>query len=132
MNNDPSRLGPLMTTVSVLGSLVLIIMGVAFALDHTRAATAYGVPLTGGSDNAWISSAALRDLAVGGLGLTFAFLRDRRAMGLTLLFGAIIPIGDAIVVFRNSLTPLSYLPLHIGGAVVCVVLALIILLPLRW
>jgi hypothetical protein len=131
MNNDPSRLGPLMTTVSVLGSLVLIIMGVAFALDHTGAATAYGIPLTGGSDNAWISSAALRDLAVGGLGLSFAFLRDRRAMGLTLLFGTIIPIGDALVVLRNSPAPLAYLPLHIGGAVVCVVLALFILLPLR-
>jgi hypothetical protein len=48
------------------------------------------------------------------MGLTFALLRDRRAMGLTVLFGAVIPIGDAIVVIRNSPTPLLYLPLHVA------------------
>jgi hypothetical protein len=131
MKDDPPRLGPLMFAISVIGSLVLIFMGIAFALDHTGAAMAYGVPLSGGADNAWISSAALRDLSFGCLALTFALLRDRRAMGLSLLFGAIIPIGDAIVVLRNSPTPLAYLPLHVGGALGCIVLAVILLYPDR-
>ncbi len=131
MNQDPSRLGLVMTIISVLGSLLLIVMGIVFVLDHAGAATAYGVSLAGGADNAWISSAALRDLAFGCLALTFALLRDRRAMGLALLFGAIIPIGDAIVVLRNSSAPLTYLPLHLGGAIGCVVLAGILLYPMR-
>lgn len=119
-----------MTVISVLGSVLLLVMGIAFACDHMVAAKAYGVPLSGGADNAWISSTALRDLAFGALGLTFALLRDRRGMGLSLLFGAIIPIGDAIVVTRNSPTPLAYLPLHVGGAVACLILAAILLSPL--
>ena len=131
MANEPSRLGPFMTTVSVLGSLLLIIMGIVFALDHAGAAMAYGVPVSGGADNAWVSSAALRDLAFGCLALTFALLGDRRAMGLVLLFGAIIPIGDAIVVLRNSAKPLTYLPLHVGGAIGCLIFAGILLYPLR-
>src|ERR1700743_175515 len=99
--------------ISVLGSCLLILMGTIFAFNHAGAAFAYGVQLSGGSDNAWISSAALRDLAFGALGLSFALLRDRRAMGLCLFFGAIIPLGDAVVVFRNSGTPWEYLPLHL-------------------
>ena len=85
------------------------------------------MPISGGADNAWITSAALRDFAYGCLILTFTLLRYRRAMGLSLLFGAIIPVGDAIVVLRHSPSPPEYLPLHLIGAVVCLVLAAILL-----
>jgi hypothetical protein len=129
MTNESLRLGPAMRAISVLGSLLLIAMGIFFAMDHATAAMAYGIPLAGGIDNAWISSAALRDLAFGSLALTFALLRDRRGMGLCLLFGAVIPLGDAIVVTRNSPTPLLYLPLHVGGALASLVLAGIFLYP---
>jgi hypothetical protein len=127
MNNDSSRLGPVLFGISVAGSALLIVMGIVFACDHAGAAMAYGVPLSGGADNAYISSAALRDIAFGGLALTFALLRDRRAMGLCLLFGAIIPIGDGIVVLKNSPAPWEFLPLHGGGAVACLVLAAVLL-----
>ena len=131
MNPAHPRLGPVLFIISILGSLLLIGMGIVFALDHTGAATTYGVPLSGGPENAWLSSAALRDLAYGCLALTFALLRDRRAMGLCLLFGALIPIGDAIIVIRHSPNPLLYLPLHAGGAIACLILAVIFLYPLR-
>lgn len=117
--------------MSLAGSLVLIVIGIFFSLNHTGAAATYGVAVSGGTGNAWISSAALRDLAYGGLTLTFTLLRDRRAIGLCLLFGAIIPVGDAIVVLRHSPSPLQYLPLHLGGALVCLVFAAILLRPGR-
>ena len=131
MNHDPSRLGPVLYLISLAGSLVLIVIGIFFSLNHTGAAAAYGVALSGGTGNAWISSAALRDLAYGCLTLTFTLLRDRRAMGLCLLFGAIIPAGDAIVVLRHSPRPPEYLPLHLSSAVACLVLAAILLRPGR-
>ena len=131
MNHDPSRLGPVLYLISLAGSLVLIVIGILFSLNHPGAAAAYGVALSGGTGNAWISSAALRDLAYGCLTLTFTLLRDRRAMGLCLLFGSIIPAGDAIVVLRHSPSPPAYLPLHLSGAVACLVLAAILLRPGR-
>jgi hypothetical protein len=67
--------------------------------------------------------------AYGCVTLVFALLRDRRAVGICLLCGAIIPLGDAIVVLRNSTTPLEYLPLHLGGVAVCLVLGFILLRP---
>jgi len=63
------------------------------------------------------------------LTLAFALLRDRRAVGLCLLFGAIIPVGDGIVVMRDSPTPLNFLPLHWGGAFGRLVLAVVLLRP---
>ncbi len=126
---DSSRLGPKMFAVAAAGSVLLIAMGIFFALDHANASKAYGVDLTGGPDNAWISSAALRDLAYGCVTLIFALLRDRRAVGTCLLCGAIIPLGDAIVVLLHSPTPLEYLPLHLGGVAACLVLAYILLRP---
>jgi hypothetical protein len=131
MNHDPSRLGPVLYLISLAGSLVLIVIGIFFSLNHTGAATVYGVAVSGGVGNAWISSAALRDLAYGCLALTFTLLRDRRAIGLCLLFGAIIPVGDAIVVLRHSPSPPEYLLLHLSGAVVCLVLGTILLRPGR-
>lgn len=129
MNRNPKNFGPGLMAISIAGSCLLILMGVVFACDHRSASFAYGVQLSGGPDNAWISSAALRDLAFGAVGLSFALLRDRRAMGLCLLFGAIIPLGDAAVVFRNGATPWMYLPLHLGGAVTCLILAGVFLFP---
>lgn len=127
MKPNPPPLGPVLFFISLAGSLLLVGMGTFFCLDHSGAAAAYGVSLSGGSDNSWISSAALRDLAYAFLTLAFTLLRDRRAVGLCLLFGAIIPIGDAIVVLRNSPAPMHYLPLHVGGAIVCVILGVAIL-----
>ena len=103
-----------MFVVSVAGSVLLIAMGIFFAFDHDDAAKGYGLALSGGSDNTWISSTALRDLAYGCATLIFALLRDRRAVGICLLCGAIIPLGDAIVVVRHSLTPLQYQPPALG------------------
>ena len=128
-NDDPQSLGPKMFAISLVGSLVLISMGILFSFDHEVAAQGYGISLSGGADNAWITSAALRDLAFGCLTLIFALLRDRRAVGLCLLCGTIIPAGDAVVVLRNSPQPWAFLPLHLGGALVCLVLACLLIYP---
>jgi hypothetical protein len=129
--HGPPRLGLVLYVISLAGSLLLVGIGIFFSADHTGAAAAYGVSVSGGADNSWISSAALRDLAFGCLTLTFTLLRDGRALGLSLLFAAIIPLGDAVVVLRHSPNPLEYLPLHLGGALVCLVLAVILLRPGR-
>jgi Domain of unknown function (DUF4267) len=130
-NHDNPGFGAVLYVILLTGSLLLIAIGVYFSLDHTGAAAAYGVAVSGGVENSWISSAALRDLAYGCLTLTFTLLRDRRAVGLCLLFGTIIPLGDAIVVVRHSPSPWQFLPLHLGGAIVCLVLAMVLLRPGR-
>jgi hypothetical protein len=128
---DSSRLGPLLFGISVAASLGLIAVGVFFIFDNADAAKLFGVPLSGRSSDAYLNAAAVRDIAFGALTLVFALVRDRRAVGLCVLLGAIIPIGDGLIVMGNSATPLEFLPLHWGGAVACFVFAFIMLRPLH-
>ena len=129
MKSQANRLTSWLFLLSVIGSAGLVMMGVAFCLDPVDAARLFGVPLSGTADGTYVSVAAVRDISVGVLTLAFAVLRDRRAVGLCVLLGAIIPIGDGIIVLRNSATPLHFLPLHWGGAVACVAFAWLLLRP---
>ena len=115
--------------LSLLGSVGLIVIGLAFILDNADAAKLFGVPLTAGSSAPYVSVAAVRDVAVGAITLIFVLLCDRRAVGISILGGAIIPIGDGIVVLRHSSTPLEFLPLHWGGAIACLAFGLFLLRP---
>ena len=49
MLNKRARLGPVTATISVLGSLLLIGMGIVFSFDHTGAAAAYEFPCRAGA-----------------------------------------------------------------------------------
>ena len=63
----------------------------------------------------------------GSVALVFALLRDRRAAGLGVLLGALIPLGDALIVWTKSPTPLQFLPFHGGGVLGCLVFAFLLL-----
>ncbi len=122
-----NRLASRAFLLALLASLGLIAVGVGFILDHADAARLFGIPLAGAPTDTYVTVAAVRDLAFGALMLVFTLLRDRRAVGLCVLLGAIIPLGDGIVVLRHSATPLAFLPLHWGGMVACVAFAAFLL-----
>ena len=69
----------------------------------------------------------MRDVAVGCLILVFTLLRDRRAVGVAILLGTIIPLGDGFTVLKYSPTPLRFLPLHWGGVLACFIFAFLLL-----
>ena len=96
--------------LSLLASLGLIAVGLGFIGDNAGAAQLFGIPLAGVPTDAYVSAAAVRDVAFGALTLVFTLLRDRRAVGLCILLGAIIPIGDGIVVLRHAAHPLTFCP----------------------
>lgn len=123
MNRPETEFGTATFLLSLAGSLGLLAVGVGFICDNADAAKLFGVPLSGGSSDTYVSVAAARDVAFGALTFVFTLLRDRRAVGLCVLLGALIPISDGIVVLRHSATPLAFLPLHWGGAVACLIFA---------
>jgi hypothetical protein len=127
MKIEPTRFSGSLYFISVAGCLCLIAMGILFIFDNIDAAKLFGVPIQDEPSGAYVTVAAVRDISVGILALAFTLLRDRRAMGLTVLLSAIIPIGDGIVVLVHSPTPLKFLPLHWGGAIGCLIFALLLL-----
>jgi hypothetical protein len=102
-------------------------VGIYFMFDPVRASQLYGVPLSGGPGAAYVSVAAIRDVAFGALTLVFALLRDRRAVGLSILLGALIPLGDGLIVLAKGPSPLAFLPLHGGGVAGCLIFAFLLL-----
>jgi Domain of unknown function (DUF4267) len=124
---DSSRFSGPLFFISVAGSVALVVVGVFFMFDTVRASHLYGVPLAAGPGAVYVSVAAVRDVAFGALALVFALLRDRRAAGLCVLLGALIPLGDALIVWTRSPTPLQFLPFHGGGVLGCLVFAFLLL-----
>ena len=129
MKKEPLRLDGSLFLISIAAGIGLVAVGIFFIFDNVDAAKLFGVPLQEGDGGTYVIAAAVRDLCVGILALAFALLRDRRALGITVLLTAIIPIGDGIVVLLKSPTPLQFLPLHWGGAVGCLIFAFILLRP---
>ena len=125
---DPSdSLSPGLTGLSAAAGLSLVALGVGAIARPAAAARLFGVPASTDAGLAYVTAAGVRDLAAGGLTLAFAGRRDRRAVGLTVLLGAAIPIGDGLVTLRHGPAPRRFVLLHWGSAVAAVALAVVLL-----
>ena len=118
-------MSPLFTALAVAAGLTLVALGLASMVAPVTAARLFGVPA--GGDAAYVTVAGVRDLAAGGLVVAFALLRDRRAVGVSVLVGSVIPIGDGTMALLHSPTPLRFVAMHWGSAVVCLAFAAVLL-----
>ncbi len=119
----PAPLSVAWSAMSAAAGLALVGLGVAAAVAPATAARLFGVPVTGDAGLAYVTAAGVRDLAAGGLTVAFALRRDRRAVGLTVLVGTLIPVGDGLVALRHSPAPWRCVPLHWGSALACLAFA---------
>ena len=108
------RVGTLMGYVVAAG---LCAIGAACFVAPAAAVRAYGLPLAGDADRWLVSAAGARDLALGLFLLGASLRRERAALRLMLLCGAIVPIADATIVATHAgLGNPPPLALHVGGA----------------
>ena len=127
MTSDARRTSGLpwwMAALAVAAGLALVALGVASVVNPSTAARLFGVA-TG--DATYVTVAGVRDLAAGGLVVAFALIRDRRAVGVTVLVGTVIPFGDGCVALRHAPSPLPFVAMHWGSAVVCLAFAAVLL-----
>ena len=126
--HSPQTLPSLYFWLAVLGSLGMVAIGGRGLADRLGSAAAYGVPVpTLDAASAWVMAAGVRDLSLGLLGLVFALLKERHALGLLALVGTLIPIADGLIVVTNGPSALPYVLLHWGSAVACLVYAVLLL-----
>lgn len=126
-NAAEATLGAGLYWSSVATGAVLLAIGVVASVHPASAAQSYGVPLSGEPADKYMAAAGVRDLAVGAAVLSFALLRDRRALGVSLACTSAIAVGDGIIALRNSPDPKRVLPVHWGAAVGCIGLACVLL-----
>ncbi len=111
--------------VIVIGVSLLIVGGTALAVPGF-AADMYGVAASDATARAYVWATGIRDIAIGFWLLVLVAIRaGARVLGISILVGSLIPIGDAINVWINAGTrsPLA-LALHISSVFLFIALGL--------
>ena len=84
----------------------------------------FGVAAADNSAHVYIYAAGMRDIAIG-CWLVAVLGAGSKMFGVSLMLLAIVPIGDAIIVWMNAVEPsAAALALHISLAIVFLVLGL--------
>ena len=91
---------PVSFVCMVLFALFTLTIGLRFILSPIAAARDFG--LSSSDLTGYATVKGVRDVFVGALILTFAGLRDQRALGMCALWGALIPAVDGWVAARQQ------------------------------
>ncbi|WP_306215659.1 DUF4267 domain-containing protein [Actinoplanes sp. RD1] len=115
-----------MHTLIAYGLAVVVVvlvaaMAVRFLVAPKVAAAGYGVPARPEGDPAYLSVKGLRDLTLAVLGAALLAFSTAHAAGWFMLVGALIPLGDMIIVLRHGGTRATAFGVHFATAVVLLI-----------
>lgn len=111
-------------TVAVLLDLFCLFLGYRFLFQPGAAAVGYGVPADPAGDaGAYLSIKGLRDGAIGVVGLAVLAFAGARAEAWLMLFVALIPFGDTLIVLRHGGAKAVAFGIHFATAIVVLISA---------
>jgi len=113
--------------VALITGLGLIFIGVRFLLAPEVAEAGYGIQFNELGDYSFHSVKGIRDIFSGLLISVFVLMKERRALGVTLLAGTIIPVIDMLIVLNKSYTGFLQAMPHIIAIIICSVFGIILL-----
>ncbi len=109
------------TVTAFLLGLGMIFLGVRFYFSPEMATTGFGIRFNAQGDYSFHYIKGIRDVFSGLLICVFVLLREKRALGLTLSAGTIIPLNDMLIVFSKHYNNISQAIPHMIAAVICLV-----------
>jgi hypothetical protein len=110
--------------VAIVIGLSLISVGVTTIVAPKFASAMFGIAAADNSARVYVYATGIRDIVIG-CWLVAVLGAGARMFGVSLMLLALIPIGDAIIVWMNAAQPgAAALALHISSAVVFLVLGL--------
>jgi hypothetical protein len=109
---------------AIVIGLSLVSVGVAAVVAPKFASNMFGVAAGDNSARVYVYATGMRDITIGCLLFALSAVRaGRRVLGLGMMILALIPIGDAIIVWLNAVdVNAAALALHISSAIVFFVL----------
>lgn len=110
----------------ILG-LAMIFLGGRFFYAPEVATAGYGIHFNTQRDYSFDYIKGIRDIFSGLIICVFVLLRERRALGITLLAGTMIPLCDMLIVLGKNYNGIVQAMPHIIAALVCAVFGLILL-----
>jgi hypothetical protein len=114
-------------TVAFLLGLGMIFLGARFFLSPEAATAGYGINFNEQGDYSFHYIKGIRDIFSGLVICAFVLMNERRALGVTLLAGTIIPVTDMLIVLSKSYNGALQAMPHIIAIIICAVFGIILL-----
>jgi hypothetical protein len=113
--------------VAFITGLGLIFLGTRFLLSPEIAEAGYGIHFNEQGDYSFHYIKGIRDILSGVLFCAFVLMNERRALGVTLLAGTIVPVTDMLIVLTKSYNGVFQAMPHIIAIIICSVFGIILL-----
>jgi len=114
-------------TLATLLGLGMIFLGIRFFLSPAAATAGFGIRFPAQGDYSFHYIKGIRDVFSGLLICVFVLLKERRALGVILLAGTMIPVNDLLLVFSKPYNGITEAIPHIIAAIICAVCGTILL-----
>jgi hypothetical protein len=116
--------------LALLLALAIIAIGTLYVVNPTSATRSFGLPLpeNGGNIAWWLRLKGVRDIASGLTVLAFMAWGAPRGIGIILLVGAIIPVGDMLLILAAKGSTRSAFGMHAPTAVLMVLTAILMMI----
>lgn len=109
--------------LAIVIDLFIVYIGARFLLRPEAAAAGYGVPARVADAGAYLSVKGVRDITFGIVGLGLLAFAGAQAEAWFMLFVAVAPFGDAVIVLRNGGSRAVAFGIHFATAVVVLISA---------
>ena len=113
--------------IAFLTGLGMIFIGTRFFLSPEVATAGYGIHFNAQGDYSFDYIKGIRDIFTGVLLCAFVLMNERRALGVTLLAGTMIPLTDMLIVLSKSYNGVLQAMPHITAIIICSVFGIILL-----
>jgi len=114
-------------TIAFLLGLGMIFLGVRFFYSQEAATAGFGIHFNSNGDYSFQHIKGIRDIFSGLLICVFVLMNERRALGVTLLAGTMIPVNDMIIVLGKTYNGVPQAMPHIIAIIICFVVGIILL-----
>ncbi|MGF6601551.1 hypothetical protein P3T23_006293 [Paraburkholderia sp. GAS448] len=116
--------------LALLLALAIIAIGTLYVVNPTTATRSFGLPLPENGANIawWLRLKGVRDIASGLTVLAFMAWGAPRGIGIILLVGAIIPVGDMLLILAAKGSTRSAFGMHAPTAVLMVLTAILMMM----
>jgi hypothetical protein len=113
--------------IAFITGLGLIFLGTRFLLSPEVAEAGYGIHFNEQGDYSFHYIKGIRDILSGLLICVFVLMNERRALGVTLLAGTMVPVTDMLIVLSKSYNGVLQAMPHISAIIICSVFGIILL-----
>ena len=113
--------------IAFLLGLGMIFLGARFFISPEVATAGYGIRFNTHGDYSFHYIKGIRDIFSGLVICIFVLLKERRALGVTLLAGTMIPVADMLIVLGKSYNGILQALPHITAIIICAVFGIVLL-----